>query len=69
MFFKRIFLACACAALVLAQTQPPKPAPKKQERDLRLEKIEAEGGETPVPKSTIVVPPRSYALVVGVSKL
>jgi tetratricopeptide (TPR) repeat protein len=69
MFRKQIFLACACAALVLAQTQtqPPKQAPKQQ-RDLRIEKIEEDGAETAGPKSSILVPPRSYALVIGVSK-
>ncbi len=69
MLAKRIFLMSACAALVLAQsqTQPPQ-TPPKQQRDLRLEKIENEGAEPPAPKTTIPMPPRSYALVVGVSK-
>jgi tetratricopeptide (TPR) repeat protein/uncharacterized caspase-like protein len=66
MLAKRILLVCACAALVLAQ--PQKQPPKQGQRDLRLEKIEEEGGEAPAPKTTVLIPPRSYALVVGVSK-
>ena len=68
MLAKRILLACACAALVLAQPQkqPPKAPPKQGERDLRLEKIEEDGAEPPALKTTVI--PRSYALVVGVSK-
>ncbi|HLK68551.1 MAG TPA: tetratricopeptide repeat protein [Bryobacteraceae bacterium] len=60
----------ACAALVLAQPQkqPPQAPPKQGQRDLRLEKIENEGAEPPTPKVTIPMPPRSYALVVGVSR-
>ena len=69
MLAKRILLGCACAALVLAQTQkqPPQTQPKPGERDLKLEKIEADGAEPPAPKTGVVVP-RSYALVVGISK-
>jgi tetratricopeptide (TPR) repeat protein len=70
MLAKRILLACACASLILAQPQkqPPKAPPKQGERDLKLEKIENDGAEPPAPKSSVLVPPRSYALVVGVSK-
>jgi len=68
MFVKRILLVSACAALVLAQPQSQQSPPKQGQRDLRLEKIENEGAEPPAPKTTIPMPPRSYALVVGISK-
>lgn len=64
MLVKRVFLACACASLILAQ--PPKQPPQQQKRDLRIEKIENEGGEPPPARKFNI--PRSYALVVGISK-
>ena len=49
------------------QTQPPQ---EKKERDLRIEKIDktAPPATTPVPGPKPVVIPRSYAVIVGVSR-
>jgi len=59
------FLACAGLAIAQPQAaQPPKP-PAKQERDLRIERIETPPpGQSRAPRSI----PRSYAVIVGVSK-
>src|SRR5947208_448243 len=54
-------LILACAAFAAAQqSQPPA---KKQERDLRIEKIEPESAP---PKHPTI--PRSWAVIVGVSR-
>ena len=58
----RIGLFLASAALAVAQTQP-QPAPPKQVRDLKIEKID---DAPPVPKAPTI--PRSYAVVVGISR-
>jgi len=59
MFCTRIALVLACAALAAGQTQPP----AKQQRDLTVEKI---GPPPAVPKAVTI--PRSYAVVVGISR-
>jgi tetratricopeptide (TPR) repeat protein/uncharacterized caspase-like protein len=57
MLSRRIPIVFACAALAAAQTPP-----KQQQRDLKLEKIEA----PLTPKAATI--PRSYAVIVGISR-
>ena len=54
-----LFATLVCAALA----QPPKPQPQQQQRDLKIERLE----DVPAPPKTIA-PPRSWAVVVGVSQ-
>jgi len=69
MFLRQIVLACVGVALLCAQPAKQTPQqPPNQKRDLKVEKLEEEGAEAAGPKSSILIPPRSYALVVGVSK-
>jgi tetratricopeptide (TPR) repeat protein len=57
----RILLFLACAGFAIAQA-PPKQPPQKQERDLKIEKED----ETPLPTGQSI--PRSYAVIVGISR-
>ncbi len=64
MMLRSLFLTASAALLVsaLAQQQPP---PSGQKRDLKVERLD--GGPTattPAPKT----PPRSYAVVIGISR-
>ena len=61
---KMFCFALCLASGTLAMAQPPK-APAKQERDLKIEKIETPAAGQPKAPPTI---PRSYAVIVGVSK-
>ncbi|HEV3333957.1 MAG TPA: tetratricopeptide repeat protein [Bryobacteraceae bacterium] len=57
MRFQRIAFFLTCAALAAAQT--------KQQRDLKIEKIEPEAAQPAAPKPVAI--PRSYAVIVGIS--
>jgi tetratricopeptide (TPR) repeat protein len=57
MRFQRIAFFLTCAALAAAQT--------KQQRDLKIEKIEPETAQPAAPKPVAI--PRSYAVIVGIS--
>ena len=57
-----LFAIFACAA-VAQPPQPQTPPPQPQQRDLKIERLE----DVPAPPKTIT-PPRSWAIVVGVSQ-
>ena len=63
MTFTRIATVFACALLGAAQQPPPRPPQQQQQRDLTIEKL---GTETTPPKTVII--PRSYAVIVGISR-
>ncbi|HEY2019144.1 MAG TPA: tetratricopeptide repeat protein, partial [Bryobacteraceae bacterium] len=66
MKFTRIAVVIACAAMATAEAQPPKQPPKAsqpQQRDLTIEKL---GTEATPPKTVAI--PRSYAVIVGISR-
>jgi len=66
MLLKRIPLILFSAALALAQTPPQ----EKKERDLKIEKIDKTAPPTTTPTAgpKPVIIPRSYAVIVGVSR-
>ena len=63
MLSHRITLVLFGATLAAGQTPPPKPGPPQQQRDLKIEKLDP---EPPAPKAVNI--PRSYAVIVGISK-
>jgi uncharacterized caspase-like protein len=66
MLLNRTLLVCFCVTWIWAQPQQPQQPPPKQQRDLRIEKIEKDGGEPPAPKS-VHMPEHSYAVVIGLN--